>query len=167
MKVNSAWWTSRRIFFYSLKITEEFHCLPPCLLKNSFQIIITNLYYELPPLSDVYHFVSQSCSLLPIFPCLIHAEHSQRYKTTNCDSHRAKTIPHKQTILYCLFLISRLVSFQNVFYLCVASICSTGISERYWLHTAALQPPQKCSYCVMKTNTNLKFTCIPGVASNC
>lgn len=115
--------------FYSLKIAEEFHCLPPCLLKSSFQIISVNLYYELPPLSDVYHSMSHSCSLLLIFTCLIHAQHSQSYKTRYCDSHKAKTTPHKQTILYCLFVIPCLVSFQNFSYLCVASICSAGISE--------------------------------------
>lgn len=47
-------------FFHSLKITEEFHCLPPCLMKNSFQIIIANLYYKLLPLSGMYHSMSQS-----------------------------------------------------------------------------------------------------------
>lgn len=47
-------------FFHFLKITEEFHCLLLRLLKNSFQIIITNLYYKLPLLSGMYHYMSQS-----------------------------------------------------------------------------------------------------------
>lgn len=119
----------------------------------------------MPPLSDMYHFMSQSCSPLIIFTCLTHAQHSQRYKTMYCDSHKVKTIPQKQTILYCLIVIPCLVSFQHGFFL---PLCSIYLFFRdFWLQTTAPQPSLKWNYCVMKANINLKFPCISGAANNC
>lgn len=47
-------------FFNSLKTADGFHCLPPCLLKSSFEIITASLCHKLPPLSGTCHLMPQA-----------------------------------------------------------------------------------------------------------
>lgn len=158
MKVNSAWWTSSWIFFFLLSQNNR---RVPLSATVPFEEQL--LDYHLQPLLQAASPIRcVSLHVTVLFPSahfyLSHSSTAAKPLTVTATEPKQFLTSKQSCIASFSFLV--LCHSRTFFYLCIASICPAGISEYYWLQTTALQPSQKWSYCVMKTNINLKFTCI-------
>lgn len=165
MKVNSAWWTSTWIFLLSQnnrrvslsatvpseKQLPDYH--RQALLRAASPIRCVSLHVTVL-LPSAHFYLSDSCTAF---------SEVQNHVLWQPQSQNNSSRANNPELPLCHSLSCAIPEC----FLPLCSICSAGISDYYWLQTTVLLPPQKCSYCVMKTNINLKFTCISGVAKNC